>query len=188
MVALLPKIGHPSLPKHLRPIALSSHVAKCYARRELCQLVKEWHADAVFLKTDIKKAFDAADRVFLARRLVGWTGKEYPSENRSLLRLLVTNDMDFQLPWQAFQLLCNTGVRQGSAESLGLFSKLVDSILIEISQPPADNPFSDVVVGEAAFMDDLLCWRRNMVLMQKYADTLMPHASFGASRVGSSAK
>ena len=195
------------MPQQLRPIALSSHIAKCFVRvllgrvrgllapvgvqqlagpgrqaldmlwagRQMFQLVREWGCPAVFLNTDIKKAFDSADRRVIADKLVGWTGSAFPLETRCLLRLLSVNRMSFQLPWDAFELACNVGVRQGSTESPGLFSKLVDVILQEVARPQVENPFPDLPAGESAFMDDLLCWRRNMEHMQAYVGVLLDH-------------
>ena len=102
----------------------------------------------------------------------GWTGGEFPQETKCLLRLLSTNRMAFQLPWEAFELSCNVGVRQGSTESPGIFSKLLDTILQEVAQPQQDNPFPDLPVGESAFMDGVLCWRRSMSIMQGHANLL----------------
>ena len=205
VVKLLPKVRLPDSPKHLRPISLSSHTAKCFTRlllrrvghlllpagpqqlaakhrqavdfvfctRRILQLHKEWGNSAVLLKTDLRKAFDVVDRRVLAQRLLEWIAPDFPDEAALLVKLLQTNTMCFVLPWQSFELRCCRGVRQGSTESPGLFSKLLDCILCETAAKVRTRLYDDLTDEAVGFMDDIIAWQRTVPQMQAYANTLI---------------
>ena len=144
-----------------------------FSARRVLQLCKEWGSSAVLLKTDIKKAFDVVNRRSLAKRLVGWLGSDYPKEAVIFLKLLQTNTMSFALPWQCFQLRCCRGVRQGSTESPGLFSKLLDCVPCETAAKVPARLFPDSPDEAVGFMDDILAWQGTVPQMQVYANHLV---------------
>ena len=172
---LLGRVQHVLLPAGAQQLAAKHRHAVdfVFSARRVLQLCKEWGISAVMLKTDIKKAFDVVNRRSLAKRLVGWLGSDFPQEAVLFLKLLQTNAMSFVLPWQSFQLLCCRGVRQGSTESPGLFSKLLDCVLCETAAKVNTRLFEDLSDEAASFMDDILAWQGTVPQMQVYADHLV---------------
>ena len=69
--------------------------------RHVINLSPEWHQPAVLLKTDLRRAFDSVDRLFLARRGKQWMEAEFPHETVCVLFMLGANRMSFQLTWIA---------------------------------------------------------------------------------------
>ena len=109
--------------KHRQPAEmawLTTHVA---------HLSREWQADCYMLKLDLRRAFDSVSREKLAGKLIEWAADGYPFEVRCLVRMLASTEVVLALPWEDVLLRANTGVKQGSAESLIIFGRLIDDIL-----------------------------------------------------------
>ena len=85
--------------------------------------------------------------------------------------------MEFVLPWTSFDVVSNSGVRQGSVESPGLFSRLVDSILVEVEQVPTGFLLPEIGCDSMAFMDDILAFKGSMSSMQDFVCRLLPRLS-----------
>ena len=79
------------------------------------------------------------------------------------------------LPWgDQVDIYSGVGVKQGSTESPGLFSRLMDDILVDVSSMQGDTLFDDLGDSTAAFMDDVLGWFPNAAALDLFFRALLP--------------
>ena len=204
VATLIPKLTSPGEAKHLRPITLSSHAAKTFARlllkrmdahlkpqgpkqfacpgrqpaemawltTHVAHLSREWQSNCYML--NLARAFDSTKRVKLAERIMEWTSGAFPFETRSMIRMLASAEVVLSLPWHDVQLQANSGVKQGATESPALFSRLIDEVLCSIPLQHEGQIAQDMNCDGAAFMDDIITWKSDIVSMQRFVDRLVP--------------
>ena len=205
IIALLPKLQGPSKPSDLRPIALASHLGKCFSRivvrrlspyltaqggqqavtkgrqacdvcwatRQLCHNLREWKSKGILVKLDIRKAFDSVRRDRLGEQIAAWCNGGDCDATACLIDMLKANDLLFSLPWTNSHVTSDRGVKQGAGESPTLFSRLLDSILMDMGE--AKEPILAGFKEQGlCFMDDALLWQGSIKGMQALLDRLAP--------------
>ena len=146
-----------------------------YAARFVTSLCREWRTKGVMAKLDLRRAFDSVDRRALSRKILEWMQHDHPREAACFLALMKQNQLTIALPWgEQVDIQSGVGVRQGSVESPGLFSKLIDDVLGQVCAAHGPRLFPDMQNNTAAFMDDVLTWHPEGDSLGDFLRLLLP--------------
>ncbi|CAE7292934.1 pol [Symbiodinium necroappetens] len=182
LMVVIPKELFPVEPKSLRPLAMSSSIAKCYCRlllgRTACYLQHSGPSQCS------REGRQTAEYVFTIARVMEleaeWKRgvvmakidlhKAYDMVDRPALlarlqramgdgptfrswhALLAETDAVLQTGWDCSRLQLDRGIKQGSIESPALFSYLAEQILEDT------KVFPGLALEESLFMDDGCVW------------------------------
>ena len=158
---LLARAGHCLKARHPQQLASPGRqpADMIYAARFVSSLCREWRTKGIMAKLDLRRAFDSVDRRALSRKILEWMQHDHPREAACFLALMKQNQLTIALPWgEQVDITSGVGVRQGSVESPGLFSKLIDDILGQVCEAHTPRLFPDMTCNTVAFMDDVLTW------------------------------
>ena len=164
LIILLPKVGHPTNPREVRPIALGSSISKLFARMVTNRIAKQLehrsHAQCAGRHRQPSDVMFSLCRLFQLeqewkRGLVAVKidiSKAFDSVNRRMLlsrlrgrlgdtieyralrALLVNTEATLQSAWGTSSFLMGSGIKQGAIESPMLFSFLMDVALSDTSR------------------------------------------------------
>ena len=174
---LLARAGHCLEAKHAQQLASPGRQAAdvVFAARHVSSLCREWRQKGIMAKLDLRRAFDSVDRRALSYKILEWMQEDHPREAACFLALMKQNQLLIALPWgDEVAIDSGVGVRQGSVESPGLFSRLIDDVLGQVCAQRSQRLFPDMLDTTAAFMDDVLTWHPEGDSLSCFLNLLLP--------------
>ena len=148
-----------------------------FAAHSMMSIAKVMHKHYLFIKMDLKGAFDNLKHASVAQFLASLP----PSaawEAKRLLQLLLSQTLDFQFLQEEWQLRSTAGTPQGGSHSAGLFARTLDYFLANLvtkwERLGYRAPFDPLWL--LLYVDDImLCfknWRQACALMPSFLDML----------------
>ena len=140
-----------------------------HAIHRLLESEREWQKGLAIVKIDFKRAFDSVDRHKLLGRLFAKLGD--CEEYRVWEQLMMNTACTLRTSWDQTTFPTRRGIRQGAIESPFFFGILVEWVLEEVAvnYKWADgvNTYRDLLVSQAAYMDDILIWNGDSTTLQE---------------------
>ena len=186
LMSLRPKTCCPMVPKDLRPVCLTSHLSKTFARLIMSRIIHKVVPDSPFQCCALQR--QTTDYIWAIQRVMQisyeWDipvcaikldiEKAFDRLGRFALGNLLVSELGEEYPtevknvlemlkratlWGTGQTEMNIGVRQSGVESATLFGWVVTKLLNELRQKWSPNGWIPDGQAEAqAFMDDIICW------------------------------
>ena len=120
-------------------------------------------------KIDFKRAFDTVNRRKLLSGLFAKIGDM--EEFRVWEQVMINTLCTLRRAWNQSTFRAKRGIRQGAVESPFFFGSLVEWVIEEVAEKegwePGVSTYKDMVISQAAYMDDVLIWNGSSTTLQQ---------------------